>query len=120
YSLSLYQSPREMLNFLLTHTPTVTVSTLSLHDALPISSAASSWRVKLPPIDVRAHHPGQVGPVVVSHFAYWIGDESLKLSVGEPDRKSTRLNSSHVKISYDDFCLKKKKKKLRHKHKVRV
>src|SRR6266511_6005158 len=27
------------------------------------------------------------------------------------DRKSTRLNSSHVKISYAVFCLKKKKKK---------
>src|SRR5690606_15062140 len=27
------------------------------------------------------------------------------------DRKSTRLNSSHVKISYADFCLKKKRKK---------
>src|SRR5204863_1151726 len=29
----------------------------------------------------------------------------------EPDRKSTRLNSSHVEISYAVFCLKKKKKK---------
>src|SRR5436309_10175575 len=29
------------------------------------------------------------------------------------DRKSTRLNSSHVKISYAVFCLKKKKKKQR-------
>src|SRR5215469_18194536 len=28
------------------------------------------------------------------------------------DRKSTRLNSSHVEISYAVFCLKKKKKKL--------
>src|SRR5207249_8143059 len=28
-----------------------------------------------------------------------------------PDRKSTRLNSSHVSISYAVFCLKKKKKK---------
>src|SRR5204863_7035614 len=28
-----------------------------------------------------------------------------------PDRKSTRLNSSHVEISYAVFCLKKKKKK---------
>src|SRR5690606_40692247 len=28
----------------------------------------------------------------------------------EQDRKSTRLNSSHVKISYAVFCLKKKKK----------
>src|SRR5438874_7821318 len=29
---------------------------------------------------------------------------------GYPDRKSTRLNSSHVEISYAVFCLKKKKK----------
>src|SRR6266704_4176019 len=29
-----------------------------------------------------------------------------------PDRKSTRLNSSHVSISYAVFCLKKKKKTL--------
>src|SRR5437764_11299592 len=35
-----------------------------------------------------------------------------------PDRKSTRLNSSHRCISYAVFCLKKKKK--RHKHKNRA
>src|SRR5438477_6134812 len=29
----------------------------------------------------------------------------------QPDRKSTRLNSSHMSISYAVFCLKKKKKK---------
>src|SRR5262245_7388286 len=34
-----------------------------------------------------------------------------------PDRKSTRLNSSHLGISYAVFCLKKKKKKTRKKHK---
>src|SRR5690606_41673340 len=34
--------------------------------------------------------------------------ESLR---GEQDRKSTRLNSSHVKISYAVFCLKKKNRK---------
>src|SRR5690606_40162739 len=33
----------------------------------------------------------------------------VSLSVGLVDRKSTRLNSSHVKISYAVFCLKKKK-----------
>src|SRR5437660_8606477 len=33
----------------------------------------------------------------------------------EIDRKSTRLNSSHVAISYAVFCLKKKKKKRRNK-----
>src|SRR5690554_7220942 len=32
-------------------------------------------------------------------------------SVSSRDRKSTRLNSSHVRISYAVFCLKKKKKK---------
>src|SRR2546430_4971830 len=32
------------------------------------------------------------------------------------DRKSTRLNSSHSQISYAVFCLKKKKKKIKHFH----
>src|SRR5690242_21189614 len=32
------------------------------------------------------------------------------------DRKSTRLNSSHMSISYAVFCLKKKKKKHHHPH----
>src|SRR5690606_40085503 len=45
-------------------------------------------------------------------------------TTGEPlvmaqDRKSTRLNSSHVKISYAVFCLKKKKKK-KHKKKSQM
>src|SRR5690606_39659019 len=34
------------------------------------------------------------------------------------DRKSTRLNSSHVKISYAVFCLKKKKKRKQQNNKV--
>src|SRR5690606_40478270 len=37
------------------------------------------------------------------------GDGQLTNDLGEKDRKSTRLNSSHVKISYAVFCLKKKK-----------
>src|SRR5207302_9210160 len=36
---------------------------------------------------------------------------SQALCSKEVDRKSTRLNSSHVKISYAVFCLKKKKRK---------
>src|SRR5690554_7181215 len=37
---------------------------------------------------------------------------SLKLTIAQSriDRKSTRLNSSHVRISYAVFCLKKKKR----------
>src|SRR5207302_7446617 len=39
-------------------------------------------------------------------------DATCRLTPQAPtDRKSTRLNSSHVKISYAVFCLKKKKKK---------
>src|SRR5439155_19451538 len=36
-----------------------------------------------------------------------------------PDRKSTRLNSSHVAISYAVFCLKKKKKKKEQKTRLK-
>src|SRR5690606_41929148 len=39
--------------------------------------------------------------------------ENLVLEAVARDRKSTRLNSSHVKISYAVFCLKKKKKRSR-------
>src|SRR6266576_6545613 len=40
----------------------------------------------------------------------WISpDGELCRRCGEVDRKSTRLNSSHVEISYAVFCLKKKK-----------
>src|SRR5690606_41421543 len=38
-----------------------------------------------------------------------VADLNLRLSRKGRDRKSTRLNSSHVKISYAVFCLKKKK-----------
>src|SRR5690349_24175804 len=39
------------------------------------------------------------------------GHRVLRCRSGRADRKSTRLNSSHVEISYAVFCLKKKKKK---------
>src|SRR3712207_7377188 len=39
-------------------------------------------------------------------------------SFRKPDRKSTRLNSSHANISYAVFCLKKKKNKILYKHRV--
>src|SRR4051812_49742698 len=40
-------------------------------------------------------------------------DKGKGFSAGMEDRKSTRLNSSHMSISYAVFCLKKKKKKNR-------
>src|SRR5436309_8124356 len=47
----------------------------------------------------------------VCRFPPRLIEHRLKAGGGQPDRKSTRLNSSHVKISYAVFCLKKKKKK---------
>src|SRR5256885_12680053 len=44
------------------------------------------------------------------HFVVEHGNERPK-AVALRDRKSTRLNSSHLVISYAVFCLKKKKKK---------
>src|SRR5256885_2961536 len=41
-----------------------------------------------------------------------VDDQSPALLVEERDRKSTRLNSSHLVISYAVFCLKKKKKNI--------
>src|SRR5690349_23983625 len=52
---------------------------------------------------------GAVGHVVLLVFG-WLGSLVFASPDGG-DRKSTRLNSSHVEISYAVFCLKKKIKK---------
>src|SRR2546426_9356512 len=44
--------------------------------------------------------------------------DGIRLSNTMPDRKSTRLNSSHLVISYAVFCLKKKKTTLRDKREI--
>src|SRR5438132_13463090 len=74
--------------FFYNYTASPEIYTLSLHDALPI--LRRSARVQ-----------GTVAgcPRIAQAIA-----------VEEPDRKSTRLNSSHTVISYAVFCLKKKKK----------
>src|SRR3989442_5512924 len=61
---------------------------------------------------------GQIDRVVALHGAlggalhHGVGAQRDR--VGLQDRKSTRLNSSHVRISYAVFCLKKKKQNNRH------
>src|SRR5699024_12877427 len=84
--------------------PPTQLSTLSLHDALPIYAFA--------------RHEIDVFTIMLTqntnHLACLILNEFHSLSIGEYfhfiriDRKSTRLNSSHVSISYAVFCLKKK------------
>src|SRR2546422_1421554 len=78
--------------FFFNDTATTEIYTLSLHDALPISSrtSASVWRT--------------------SSSASCASDRCWR-SAWRRDRKSTRLNSSHGYISYAVFCLKKKKKR---------
>src|SRR5256885_8764994 len=44
---------------------------------------------------------------------YVAGDTAFNESFATTDRKSTRLNSSHLVISYAVFCLKKKKNKIK-------
>src|SRR5437868_12884622 len=70
------------------------IYTLSLHDALPIFGT------------------GDLSELALGWCTYGVGDHmshyAVNASVPKTDRKSTRLNSSHVSISYAVFCLKKK------------
>src|SRR6266571_7787860 len=67
--------------FFFNDTATTEIYTLSLHDALPISTPCTSPTSRRPAASCWAR---------------------------TRDRKSTRLNSSHMSISYAVFCLKKK------------
>src|SRR5207249_8363420 len=96
------------------------IYTLSLHDALPIwaRSGASSGRSAINSIgNMKAaflsQHHDPVGKVPYGremNFRYRSDGTGGAISAGRrgtTDRKSTRLNSSHVSISYAVFCLKK-------------
>src|SRR3989442_12023783 len=84
--------------FFFNDTATTEIYTLSLHDALPISSLLLGGDRYLLG---RVHDDGAVLRTVPSSWTR-----------PRRDRKSTRLNSSHVRISYAVFCLKKKKLEL--------
>src|SRR5437899_7533012 len=85
--------------FFFNDTATTEIYTLSLHDALPISPKRPIVYCSPPTPTARARRsPGT-----------W-----------RPDRKSTRLNSSHLGISYAVFCLKKKKYTLNKRKHARV
>src|SRR2546430_12527308 len=84
--------------FFFNDTATTEIYTLSLHDALPISTELT---FRMPP----------------RRFAIICG---RMWRVSEVDRKSTRLNSSHSQISYAVFCLKKKKHDFYHRFSLLV
>src|SRR5204863_8385174 len=96
--------------FFFNTTATTEIYTLSLHDALPISLPPGSLPCCGTRSECRApalrYRPAK-GPPSRPDRATAERDDG---SSGR-DRKSTRLNSSHIEISYAVFCLKKKKKK---------
>src|SRR3989442_10892151 len=85
--------------FFFNDTATTEIYTLSLHDALPIYRHVCHGTDQRDSRDVFGRCPP---------LPRWRAGR---------DRKSTRLNSSHVRISYAVFCLKKKKKKNRRRRK---
>src|SRR5690606_40612858 len=105
--------------FSLNATAPTAIYTLSLHDALPILlTVIIGALVLLLWIPLR-QKPG-LGTVLNVLLIGPAADLGLAfIPQQHEDRKSTRLNSSHVKISYAVFCLKKKKKKNK-KHKQRT
>src|SRR5690242_21674459 len=92
--------------FFFNDTATTEIYTLSLHDALPILG----------------HIVGQGGihpdPEKIKKIKDFPIPTNLTQLRGALDRKSTRLNSSHMSISYAVFCLKKKKKNKKSTYKI--
>src|SRR5690554_7686410 len=64
-------------------------------------------------VQMHANDREEIKEVLAGDIAAAIGLKNVTTgdTLCDEDRKSTRLNSSHVRISYAVFCLKKKKKK---------
>src|SRR5437899_8727024 len=90
-----------LLFFFFNATATTEIYTLSLHDALPISCRGGSCRGSRTGRDARAR-------------------PRCRARSRLEDRKSTRLNSSHLGISYAVFCLKKKKKQIENNYNITI
>src|SRR5690348_18024099 len=92
------------------------ISTLSLHDALPICREAAAdlratglrLRLRAPREPRQRLH--QARPVLEELFVAAGPEQGRVREDAVRDRKSTRLNSSHPSNSYAVFCLKKKNK----------
>src|SRR5262245_62317587 len=79
---------------------------LSLHDALPISATAEPRDE-----DIGSLYASLMGLLIFSTNVTLDGCVDHREGIADnetQDRKSTRLNSSHLGISYAVFCLKKK------------
>src|SRR3989475_11049499 len=115
----IYRPPSTTSFFFFNDTATTEIYTLSLHDALPIYRHLYlvAVREELARVARLEREVVVVDPGTELHFLemdhvllLFRRPRRLRLLELElPDRKSTRLNSSHSQISYAVFCLKKKK-----------
>src|SRR5690606_39409560 len=99
---------------------TTEIHTPSLHDALPISQKENDMKRLQDKVAIITGAGSGFGSAIARRFAAEgakvvladvnvkrLEDELADIGKDALDRKSTRLNSSHVKISYAVFCLKK-------------
>src|SRR5206468_8960156 len=96
------------------------ISTLSLHDALPICRRDEVAPAQLEGVDTQAlsrdvdqaladERALEAARAAIRSLRRLVREHAADLEQDAEDRKSTRLNSSHDQISYAVFCLKKKK-----------
>src|SRR5436309_11623908 len=97
------------ISFFFNGPATTEIYTLSLHDALPILGAGARTKQNVS-IERCRNLRGICRTAGTLQCPRCHGPGSHNST----DRKSTRLNSSHVKISYAVFCLKKKTCTRRH------
>src|SRR5205085_11604376 len=106
--------------FLCTSTAPLEISTLSLHDALPIFALLQGRYAEAEDLTEKAYSLGERSEA--ENAAQFFGvqtflryreqgrlrdlEPSVQAFAARLDRKSTRLNSSHSQISYAVFCLK--------------
>src|SRR3712207_7436795 len=95
--------------FFFNDTATTEIYTLSLHDALPIYLLRRRHQQRAEADRGRVVLLGRVDDRRDRDLLAEV-DDGVAV-VGQEDRKSTRLNSSHANISYAVFCLKKKTQK---------
>src|SRR5205814_6813067 len=103
------------LYFSTNYTTTAQLSTLSLHDALPISGFVAIEIGLQAAAAIEMFEPDDGGDIQIARRMLRRAFPQLfklrsRSRVIQIDRKSTRLNSSHLGISYAVFCLKKKKR----------
>src|SRR3989442_3486878 len=81
-----------------------------VHSPIPMTGQTMSEKVLARASHAESVHPGQIvdGDVDLLYMHEMLALALLPFNeIGTIDRKSTRLNSSHVRISYAVFCLQK-------------